>query len=159
AEQFEERKPTYRCPGCGEPFAVENERCTTCGLRLPHAWEIAGTTRAAAAMAGRPLSAAFIAAERVIGDMLSQLGAVAASVRVGARSFRILVPGGTSAAAPMIEATLTLDEQGKVLSGRVPLVRVPQANHESFYRFLLSLNDQTLGRLRTSIEGDVVYLS
>jgi hypothetical protein len=58
----------------------------------------------------------------------------------------------------MIEATIALDEQGRVLSGRLPLVRLPLSHHESFYRFLLTLNDQTLGRLRTSIDEDVVYL-
>src|SRR4030095_11018553 len=30
-EQFEGRTPTYRCPGCSEPFAIENERCLVCG--------------------------------------------------------------------------------------------------------------------------------
>jgi len=159
ADQFEDRAPTYRCPGCGEPFAVENERCLTCGQRLPHTWEIAGTTRASSATSGRPLSTTFTVGERAVRDILAHLGEVAASVRVGPRGWRLLVPGGGNASAPMIEAHLTLDEQGKVLCGRIPLVRVPMANHESFYRFLLTLNDQTLGRLRASIEADVVYLS
>src|SRR5262249_31513410 len=150
---------TYRCPGCGEPFEVEHERCLTCGLRLPHSWEIEGTTRALEARAGRPMSSTFTIAERAVRDILAQLGTVANSVRISPCSFRLLVPGGTSSSAPMIEATLTLDEQGRSLSGRLPLVRVPQANHESFFRFLLTLNDQTLGRMRTSIDGDVVYLS
>jgi hypothetical protein len=158
-DQFEDRAPIYRCPSCGEPFEVEHERCLTCGLRLPHSWEIEGTTRTAEPRSSRPMTATFTIAERVVRDMLSQLGVVATSARIGPCSFRLLVPGGTSSSAPMMEAILTLDEHGKALSGRVPLVRVPQANHESFFRFLLTLNDQTLGRLRASIDGDVVYLS
>lgn len=156
--QFEGRSPTYRCPGCGEPYAIEHERCLTCGQRLPHSWEVAGTTRSRAVSA--PAQAlTFGAAERLVSDILAVLGALATNVRVGPRTWRLLVPGGTSASAPAIEVTVTLDEQGRVLSGRMPIVRVPTTNHESFYRFLLTLNDQTLGRLRTSIEGDVVYLS
>lgn len=158
-DQFEGRSPTYRCPGCGEPYAIENDRCLTCGYRLPHSWEVAGTTRATAAVAARPPSFAFNASERFVRDVLAHLGAVATSVRSGPRSWRLLVPGGTSSSAPMIEATLTLDEHGRVLSGRLPLVRLPSAHHESFYRFLLTLNDQTLGRLRTAIDDDIVYLA
>lgn len=159
ADQFEGRSPTYRCPGCGEPYAIENVRCLACGQRLPHSWEFAGTHRVSAPASPHATSFAFNAAERFVRDMLAHLGAVATSVRVGARSWRLNVPGGTSSSAPMIEATLTLDEQGRVLSGRLPLVRVPQNNQESFYRFLLTLNDQTLGRLRAAIDGDIVYLS
>src|SRR6185369_1594740 len=39
AGQFADRAPVYRCPGCAEPYVVEDERCLACGQRLPHAWE------------------------------------------------------------------------------------------------------------------------
>ena len=51
------------------------------------------------------------------------------------------------------------DEQGKVLRGRTPLVRIPAANQEPFYRFLLTLNDQASSGLRLGIEDDVVHLT
>jgi hypothetical protein len=159
AEQFQGRSPTYRCAGCGEPYAIEHERCFTCGQRLPHSWEIAGTTRGTSMNISTSAASSFSIAERLVGDILAVLGALTTNVRIGPRTWRLLVPGGGSPSSPMIEVLLMLDEQGTVLSGRMPLVRIPQSNHESFYRFLLTLNDQTLGRLRASIEGSIVYLS
>ncbi len=37
-------------------------------------------------------------------------------------------------------------------------MRVPAANQEPFYRFLLTLNDQAASGLRLTIEDDVVHL-
>ncbi len=36
---------------------------------------------------------------------------------------------------------------------------MPATNQEPFYRFLLTLNDQTSGSQRFSVDGDTVYLS
>jgi Trypsin-like peptidase domain len=144
--QFEGRSPTYRCPGCGEPYAVENERCLACGQRLPHAWEIDAAA-----------SPALAAAERLVKDLLARLGAVASSVRVGPRSYRLLVPA--QAPNQVTEVTLDIDEEGRSLRGRLPLVRIPAANQEPFYRFLLTLNDQASSRLRLSIEDDAAFIS
>jgi hypothetical protein len=147
--QFDNRSPTYRCPGCGEPFAASVDRCVTCGQRLPHAWEPSATSA----------TPSFAAAERLVRDLLARLGAVAASVRVGPRSYRLLIPAAGRGNAAMAEITLDIDEAGKLLHGKTPLVRVPSSNHEPFYRFLLSLNDQAASGLRLSIEDDVVSLS
>ena len=37
-------------------------------------------------------------------------------------------------------------------------VRLPGGHYEPFYRFLLTLNDQTVRGQRYSLDGDVVYL-
>jgi hypothetical protein len=55
--------------------------------------------------------------------------------------------------------TLEIDEEGTCIRGRIPLLRVPVVNQEPFYRFLLTLNDQTVGTQRFSVEGDTVFLS
>jgi hypothetical protein len=146
---FETRVPTYRCPGCGDPYVATVDRCITCGQRLPHAWEPNASSS----------TPSFAAAERLVRDLLARLGAVAASVRIGPRTYRLLVPAGGSNAAQMAEITLDIDEQGKVLRGKTPLVRVPATNQEPFYRFLLTLNDQTATGLRLTIEEDVVHLA
>lgn len=148
AAQFETRVPTYRCPGCGDPYVASVDRCLTCGQRLPHAWEPNASSS----------TPTFAAAERLVRDLLARLGAVAASVRVGPRTYRLLVPAGSST-TQMAEISLDLDEQGKVLRGKTPLVRMPTANHEPFYRFLLTLNDQAASGLRLTIEEDIVHLT
>jgi hypothetical protein len=146
ADQFEGRTPTYRCPACNEPFRVQDERCASCGRLLPHGWEIADAD-ASASLAG---------AERLMRDMLTELGAVATSVRVGRRTYRLSSPGADGS---MTHLTLEIDEDGTCVRGKIALLRVPNVNQEPFYRFLLTLNDQTAGTQRFSVEGDTVYLS
>jgi hypothetical protein len=142
-EQFEGRSPTYRCPACNEPFRIQDERCLSCGRLLPHGWETGdGPQRAGA--------------ERLFRDLLTELGAVATSVRVGPRTYRLTSPGPDGG---MTSLTLEIDEEGTCVRGKIPLLRVPVVNQEPFYRFLLSLNDQTLGTQRFSVEGDTVYLA
>jgi hypothetical protein len=141
-EQLERRSPTYRCPACNDPFRIHEERCLACGRLLPHGWEMAD-----AALAG---------AERLIRDLLTELGAVATSVRTGPRTFRLSSPGADGSTSHL---TLEIDEDGTCIRGKIPLLRVPLVNHEPFYRFLLTLNDQALGTQRFSIEGDTAYLS
>ncbi len=145
-DQFDDRSPIYRCPPCGEPFAVQDERCLACGRLLPHGWEMGDATRGAA-LAG---------AERLMRDLLGELGAVATSVRVGPRTFRLSSPGADGS---MSHLTLEIDADGTCVRGKIPLVRIPAVNQEPFYRFLLTLNDQTLGSQRFSVEGDTVFLS
>jgi Trypsin-like peptidase domain len=145
-DQFAGRAPTYRCPSCNEPFQPHDERCTACGCLLPHGWE-PGDAADRAALAG---------AERLMRDLLGELGASATSVRVGPRTYRLSGPGYDGATSHL---TLEIDEGGTCVLGKIPVLRVPAANQEPFYRFLLNLNDQTLGGQRFSVEGDTVYLS
>jgi len=145
-EQFAGRSPTYRCPACNEPFEPHDERCLSCGRLLPHGWEPSSATQRAA-LAG---------AERLMRDLLGELGAVATSVRVGPRTYRLSSPGADGA---MTHLTLEIDEEGTCVLGKIPILRVPATNQEPFYRFLLNLNDQTLGGQRFSVEGSTVYLS
>jgi hypothetical protein len=145
-EQFDARSPTYRCPTCNDPFQIQEERCLACGHLLPHGWEMADVARGAS-LAG---------AERLMRDLLTELGAVATSVRVGPRTFRLSSPGADGS---MTHLTLEIDEDGTCIRGKIPLLRVPVVNQEPFYRFLLTLNDQTVGTQRFSIEGDTAYLS
>lgn len=144
--QLERRSPIYTCPTCNDPFQVQEERCLACGHLLPHSWETSDVARGAA-LAG---------AERLMRDLLTELGAVATSVRVGPRTFRLSSPGADGSTTHL---TLEIDEDGTCIRGKIPLLRVPSVNQEPFYRFLLTLNDQTLGTQRFSIEGDTAYLS
>jgi hypothetical protein len=146
AEQFAERMPTYRCPACSEPYHVRDERCLACGRLLPHGWELSDASR----------GAAFAGAERLVRDLLAELGAIATSVRTGPRTFRLSSPGEGGA---LTQISLEIDEDGETIRGKIPLFRVPITNQEPFYRFLLTLNDQTIGSQRFAVDGDTVFLS
>jgi hypothetical protein len=144
-EQFAERSPTYRCPACGDPFDAREERCLACGRLLPHGWEMSDPGPGAAAIAG---------AERLLRDLLVELGGAFAGVRTGPRTLRLGARG-----ADGTPITLEISESGNTVRGKLSLLRVPPVNQEPFYRFLLTLNDQTTGTQRFSVEGDTVYLS
>ncbi|MDI1482252.1 serine protease [Polyangium sp. y55x31] len=141
ATELGERTLIHRCPGCTEAFSADNDRCESCGILLPHAFENQSA-----------------GAERVVRDALTALGIVANKARVGPRSWRIHHRALGGDATPS-EVTIRLDDAGLQVILRVPLVRVPSANHEPFYRLLLTANDQTSGVCRLSIAGDVVVLS
>lgn len=143
AAELAERAPIHRCPSCTEPFSAENDRCHACGVLLPHAFEA-------------PRSA--LGAERVVRDALASLGIVANKARVGPTTWRISHRALGGDAQPT-EVTVRIDELGLQVILRVPLVRLPGANHEHFYRLLLTTNDQTAGVFRLSLAGDVVVLS
>lgn len=145
AEQFADRSPTYRCPSCSEPFQAREERCLTCGRLLPHGWEL-GDTERGAALAG---------AERLMRDLLAELGTLASAVRTGPRAFRLSTPHDGAATHIFLE----FDEDGHTVRAKLPLLRVPVLNQEPFYRFLLTLNDQTIGSQRFLVEGDTVCLT
>ncbi|MCC6556694.1 MAG: hypothetical protein IT372_27350 [Polyangiaceae bacterium] len=142
AAELRDRAPVYRCPACEEPFEIESDRCGACGRALPHAF---------------PPSAARAAAERLIRDGLSALGLVANRVRVGPRSWRVAQRAFSTDEATHVE--VEIDEAGRHLAIRAPVVGLPAANHEPFYRFLLTMNDQTTGELRVSVAGDLVSVS
>jgi hypothetical protein len=146
SDQFEGRSPNYRCPVCNESFQARDERCLACGRLLPHGWEPASAARG-------PVTAG---AERLLRDLLDEIGATITSVRIGPRAVRLSAPGADGARTTL---TLEIDEDGSFIRGKIPLLRVPAVNQEPFYRFVLTLNDQALGTQRFSVEGDTLYLS
>ncbi|AUX26163.1 serine protease [Sorangium cellulosum] len=138
-----DRAPVYRCPACEEPFDIESDRCLGCGRLLPHAF---------------PPCPARAAVERMIRQALSALGIVANRARVGPRTWRIAQrPYPTAETATQVD--IEIDEAGRLLSLRAPVVGVPAAHHEPFYRFLLTMNDQSTGEFRLSIADDEVSVS
>jgi hypothetical protein len=157
ASQLAERAPVYHCPACSAPFTGEDERCLACGRLLPRAWSAPGAKTEGGGEPGAALSAHLVGAERLVREILAGLGVVAAGARVGPRRWRLSLPLPRS--AELTEVELDLDADGRTLRGRVPVVKVPGKNHEAFYRFLLSANDQASGSLRLSIAADVVMLS
>lgn len=142
AEELRDRAVVYRCPACTEPFEVEADRCGGCGRALPHAFAP---------------SAARAGAERLVREGLSSLGVVANRARVGPRSWCVAQRAFSTAEATHLE--VEIDEEGRHLTLRAPVVGLPGANHEPFYRFLLTMNDQTTGELRVSVTGDLVAVS
>ncbi|WP_437966367.1 trypsin-like peptidase domain-containing protein [Sorangium sp. So ce260] len=141
--ELRDRAPVYRCPACEEPFDIESDRCLGCGRLLPHAF------------APSPARAGV---ERVIRQGLSALGIVANRARVGPRAWRI-AQRPFPAAETATQVDIEIDDAGRLLSLRAPVVGLPAANHEPFYRFLLTMNDQTTGEFRVSIAGDEVAVS
>lgn len=138
-----ERPLVYRCGACSEPFTAENERCHACGALLPHAFEV-------------PLN--MMSAERVVRDALSTLEIVSNRVRIGPRAWRILhrAPGVDG---PPNEVLVRIDDAALQVLLRVAVARLPSANHEPFYRLLLTANDQSTGPCKLSISGDMVHVS
>ena len=142
APELRERAPIYRCPSCEEPYDVAADRFLSCGRALPHAF------------APCPARAG---AERLVRDGLAALGVVANRARIGPRAWCFPQRPFTTSEATHVE--LALDEEGRALTIRSPVVALPAANHEPFYRFLLTMNDQTAGELCISVSGDMVFVS
>jgi hypothetical protein len=82
---------------------------------------------------------------------------IANRFRVGPRSWRVVQRPFTTAEATHVE--VEIDDDGRLLTLRAPVVGLPAANHEPFYRFLLTMNDQTTGELRVAVAGDLVSVS
>jgi hypothetical protein len=141
-EELRHRGLVYHCPSCFGVFSILDDRCITCGVLLPHSW---------------PSPPELSGAERVVRDALAAIGIIANKARIGPRRWRLLhTPDDGIEPA---EITLCLHEDGSHIAMCVPLVRIPAANHEAFYRLLLTINDATAGPYRVSIVGDMVVLS
>lgn len=143
AGELKDRSPVYRCPACDDPFDLEHDRCLACGRLLPHAFTP---------------SAERAAAERLIRQSLSSLGFVANRARVSPTAWRVAQRSYPSAEMAT-QVDINLDELGSFVTLRSPVVGLPAANHEPFYRFLLTMNDQTTGEFRVSVTGDEVSVS
>ncbi len=119
-------RPTYRCPGCGDPYAASS----TAASRAASASPTPGSRA--------PLvTPSFAAAERLVRNLLARLGAVAASVRIDRE------PTACSSPARRAPPTNGGDHPRHRRPGqgapRQDAARPhPRDNQESFYRFLLS---------------------
>jgi hypothetical protein len=145
AAELADVAPEYGCPRCDTIFEPAHDRCLECGCVLPHAL--------APLAPGPPPPAAALGAVRAL---LASLGAAAGRRRLDARtwSFVFAPPDGEPC-----EMHVALDAAGREVALRVPLVRVVAEAHEFFYRFLLTLNDETLGVYKASVNGDDAYLA
>ncbi len=145
ADQLRDVTPEYGCPGCDTIYEPAHDRCLECGCLLPHA------SAQAPDRAAPP--AAALGAVRVL---LATLGASAGRQRVDARtwSFVFAPPDGEAC-----EMQVAVDAAGRDVALRVPLVRVVGDAHEFFYRFLLTMNDETLGVFKASVRGECAFLS
>ena len=138
-----ERTLVYRCAACSEPFTAENDRCQSCGALLPHAFE---------------MPADMMGAERVVRDALATLEIVSNRVRIGPRSWRLLHRAPGVEGSPT-EVLVSIDDAALQVLLRVAVARLPAANHEPFYRLLLTANDLSTGQCKLSLAGDTVMLS
>jgi len=136
------RLPVYRCPACTVPFVPEHDACLACGAPLPHPF---------------PPSPARALSERIVRDALAVIGVVANRARTGPRSWHLDV--NVTPASDSIAVTFELDEAGATVALRTPVVLVPPAVSEPFFRLLLTLNDQTTGAFRLALDGDRVLLA
>lgn len=145
AEELADIAPEYGCPRCDTIFEPAHDRCLECGWLLPHA-----------AAPAPPLAAPPAVALGAVRVLLASLGASAGRRRLDARtwSFVHAPPDGEPC-----EMQVAVDPAGRDVALRVPLVRVVTDAHEFFYRFLLTLNDETLGVFKASVRGEHAYLS
>jgi hypothetical protein len=146
ASDIGERLLVYRCPACSEPFTAVSERCRACGALLPHAYEM-------------PLD--MMSAERVVRDALATLEIVSNRVRIGPHAWRILHRARAVDGVDGVpnEVLVRIDDAALQVLLRVAIARLPSANHEPFYRLLLTANDQSTGPCKLSLSGDTVHLS
>lgn len=145
ADQLIDVVPEYGCPRCDTIFEPAHDRCLECGTVLPHA------VAPAAELAPPPVAA--LGAVRVL---LATLGASAGRRRIDPRtwSFVFAPPDGEAC-----EMQIALDASGRDVALRVPVARIIPEAHEFFYRFLLTLNDETLGVFKASVRGEHAFLS
>lgn len=144
-EELRDIAPEYGCPRCDTIFEPAHDRCLECGCALmPSLFDAPPKAEPpAGALGGVRL-------------LLASLGASAARSRVDARTWSwVFAPSEGDAC----EMQLSVDAAGRDVAFRVPLVRVVPEAHEFFYRFLLTLNDETLGVFQASVRGDCVFLS
>ena len=78
------------------------------------------------------------------------------STRIDARTWSFVF---APAEGDACEMQVALDVTGREVALRVPLVRLVSEGHEFFYRFLLTLNDDTLGVYVASVRGECAFLS
>jgi hypothetical protein len=148
---IETRAASYACPSCATLFTPDLMRCLACGADLPHAWA---------------LSAPVASATRLVRELFDGLGVHAANVRTGPRSFRLLTPSADAnpgMTQPLSrrgsEITIEVSVAGDVVRGLFPLVRIPTANHEALFRFLLTLNDQLAPGFQIALRDGVAVLA
>lgn len=131
----------YACRECGAHFAPEDDHCLACGAVVPFSGDYS--------VVGRP--APFVRGERQVIALLEQLGFVPHEFCVRVGFWRI--PSHTG------DVWVALDEGGDYVSFGSYLTKLPDRDHEAFFRYLLTLNDQTMGHFRLSLAGEVVTLS
>lgn len=141
APDLPRRSPVYRCAACLTPFVPEHDACLACGVPLPHPY---------------PPSAEHPSAERAVREALAAIGVVANRVRTGPRSWHLVARGVPGADA--VPVALSLDDAFATAVLRAPVALAPRGPSESFYRLLLTLNDQTTGPFRLALSGDRVVL-
>ncbi|MEM1347814.1 MAG: trypsin-like peptidase domain-containing protein [Myxococcota bacterium] len=128
----------YHCVTCATPYDPMEDYCLRCGSATPYG-------------SGRSFintSKESTRAERLVVNMLSQLGYVPAQHFVGDATWRLM--GGRT------EIYLHVVQEGRYVEASARLVRLPTDDFEGFYRFLLTLNDVETGDCRLAIEQDAV---
>ena len=140
-EEIREMSPLYSCRECDASFDPRDDHCLACGAVVPFSGDYS--------MLGRP--APFVRGERQVIALIDHLGYVPHEYCVRAGFWRI--PSHTG------DVWIALDDSGDYVSFGSYLTKLPARNHEAFFRYLLTLNDQTMGHFRLSLSGDVVTLS
>jgi len=161
-EELGQTALTYSCPTCGAGFTPKLDRCLGCGVMLPHALtqtrgELAAPAPWGDASSGLDPTEGLLQSARVVQELLGTLGMATNRMRRGPRTWRIsLAPpeGGDRS-----EVDLCVDAHGNRVVFRTPVVRLPSSAYEAFFRFVLTLNDETVGTYRLSLDEDVVFIS
>ena len=138
ADVLTDATPSFACPDCSTPYDPGTDRCLCCGLQLPFT---AG---------GLQYGESFAAAERKVGRLLTQMGHPAERARAGDGAWKLPQYGG--------EVWVRLDPSGEGARFLAALVRLPRANHEPFFRFQLTANDESTGTASLAVEGDIITL-
>ncbi len=141
ADELRGRQPTYRCVECSTEHAPTQIQCNSCGAQVRFAEHRNHLYRRRSRAHG----------ENVATQLLSATGWDPVATAIGPGLWRRRSSGG--------EVTAGLDPEGENITFRARLVELPEQNHEAFFRFLLSLNDATVGSCRLSLEGRAVTLS
>jgi hypothetical protein len=132
----------YLCIECEAAYEVNDERCLHCGAAVPYS----GSRGLLGYAKG------YADASRTVTRLIERMGFVPNQVWVARGLWRLPHDGGGN-------VTVRLDENGDYVSFASRLAKLPKAEHEALYRFLLTLNDRTSGPCCTSLSGQVITLS
>jgi hypothetical protein len=148
-EEVFEYQPEYGCSHCDTVFEPDMDRCLECGATLPHRWS---RTDGPPPAQPPPLRGLF-----AVKAALASMGIPASRAQVGPRTWRFSPSFQEEHQRAQVD--VTTDDRGDLLILRAPVVRLPREGYESFYRHLLTLNDESAGIYRFSVFDGTAYLS
>ncbi len=135
-------EPVYTCPECDRDFDPKTGyRCKVCGAELPCFSPIERVNVPNALSQG----------EHLVAELLKAIGYSPEELRFDTGVWCIKQSSG--------EVWIRLSDDGRFVDFASRLSSLPEANHEAFFRFLLTVNDRASAHCKISLSRKTVMLS